>query len=70
MFPFVRSINLLLARLRALLERQRRFISDAAHELRTPLSALQIQIDNLRHDDRDGRFSQRLTELEAGQPAS
>jgi two-component system OmpR family sensor kinase/two-component system sensor histidine kinase QseC len=64
--PFVRSINLLLARLRALLERQRRFISDAAHELRTPLSALQIQIDNLRHDDRDGRFSQRLTELEAG----
>tara|TARA_R110000751_G_scaffold261692_1_gene360973 strand:+ start:21195 stop:22526 length:1332 start_codon:yes stop_codon:yes gene_type:complete len=64
--PFVNSINLLLARLRALLERQRRFISDAAHELRTPLSALQIQIDNLRHDDRDGRFSQRLTELEAG----
>ncbi|MBY2994960.1 histidine kinase [Rhizobium leguminosarum] len=64
--PFVSSINLLLAQLRALLERQRRFISDAAHELRTPLSALQIQIDNLRHDDRDGRFSQRLTELEAG----
>ncbi|PWI49887.1 histidine kinase [Rhizobium phaseoli] len=64
--PFVSSINLLLARLRALLDRQRRFISDAAHELRTPLSALQIQIDNLQHDDRDGRISQRLAELEAG----
>ena len=64
--PFVSSINLLLARLRALLDRQRRFISDAAHELRTPLSALQIQIDNLRHEDRDGRFSERLAELEAG----
>lgn len=64
--PFVSSINLLLGRLRALLERQRRFISDAAHELRTPLSALQIQIDNLRHDDRDGRFGARLAELEAG----
>lgn len=64
--PFVSSINLLLARLRALLERQQRFVSDAAHELRTPLSALQIQIDNLRHDDRDGRFSERLAELEAG----
>lgn len=64
--PFVSSINLLLARLRALLERQRQFVSDAAHELRTPLSALQIQIDNLRHDDRDGLFAQRLSELEAG----
>jgi len=65
-FPFVSSINQLLTRLRALLERQRQFISDAAHELRTPLSALQIQIDNLQHDDRDGRFAQRLNELEAG----
>lgn len=64
--PFVSAINQLLTRLRALLERQRRFISDAAHELRTPLSALQIQIDNLRHDDRDSRFAQRLAELEAG----
>jgi len=34
--------------------------------LRTPLSALQIQIDNLQHADRDGRSAQRLTELEAG----
>jgi len=64
--PFVNSINLLLARLHTLLEQQRRFVSDAAHELRTPLSALQIQIGNLRHDDRDARFSRRLTELEAG----
>jgi len=64
--PFVSAINLLLARLHGLLERQRRFISDAAHELRTPLAALQIQIDNLRHDDQDGRFSERLGELEAG----
>ncbi|WP_260695499.1 hypothetical protein [Rhizobium leguminosarum] len=34
--------------------------------MRTPISALQIQIDNIRRDDRDCRFSQRLTELEAG----
>lgn len=64
--PFVSAINRSLGRLQALLEQQRRFISDAAHELRTPLSALQIQIDNLRHNDRDGRFAQRLGEIEAG----
>lgn len=64
--PFVSAINQSLTRLRALLDQQRRFISDAAHELRTPLSALQIQIDNLRHNDHDGRFTQRLTEIEAG----
>lgn len=64
--PFVSAINQSLSRLRALLDQQRRFISDAAHELRTPLSALQIQIDNLRHNDRDGRFAQRLADIEAG----
>ena len=64
--PFVSAINQSLTRLRDLLERQRRFISDAAHELRTPLAALRIQIDNLRRNDRDGRFAERLAELEAG----
>lgn len=64
--PFVSAINQSLSRLRALLDQQRRFISDAAHELRTPLSALQVQIDNLRHNDRDGRFAQRLADIEAG----
>lgn len=29
-------------------------------------SALQIQIDNLRHSDRDGLFADRLAEVEAG----
>ena len=35
-------------RLQGAVERQRRFVSDAAHELRTPLAALQIQVDNLQ----------------------
>lgn len=45
--PFVLEINTLLARQAAVLDQQRRFVADAAHELRTPLAAIQIQIDNL-----------------------
>ena len=45
--PFTRSINLLLSRVQELMEAQGRFIADAAHELRSPLTALMIQIENL-----------------------
>ena len=64
--PFVRSINQLLARLFGLMERQRQFLSDAAHELRTPLAALQLQIGNLRNANIDARLDGRLTDMEAG----
>ena len=38
--PLVESINTLLARLQASLESERRFTSDAAHELRSPLAVV------------------------------
>jgi two-component system OmpR family sensor kinase len=41
--PFVRAINQLLERQDAALERERQLIADAAHELRTPLAAIQAQ---------------------------
>ncbi len=46
--PVVDAINDLLRRLNDSVERERRFSADAAHELRTPLSALKIHVHNLR----------------------
>lgn len=45
--PFIRSINGLLVRIKLLMDQQRRFIADAAHELRTPITALSLQAENL-----------------------
>jgi two-component system sensor histidine kinase QseC len=41
--PLVEEINLLLSRLKNGFEREKRFASDAAHELRTPLAGLKTQ---------------------------
>ncbi|WP_199052644.1 ATP-binding protein [Aquitalea sp. ASV15] len=43
--PMVRALNALLARIAAAMEHERRFTADAAHELRTPLAALQVQAE-------------------------
>ncbi len=45
--PVVKSMNGLIERLRAALDAQKRFLADAAHELRTPLAAMQIQVEGL-----------------------
>lgn len=41
------SINALMMRLSDAFDRERRFASDAAHELRTPISVLKVQLHNL-----------------------
>jgi len=43
--PMVRALNALLARIAEAMEHERRFTADAAHELRTPLAALQVQAE-------------------------
>ena len=43
--PLVQALNALLQRVAEQIEHERRFTADAAHELRTPLAALQAQWD-------------------------
>lgn len=58
----VRAVNELLQRLDLALARERRFIADAAHELRTPISAVKIHADNARlaASEQDRQESQQL----------
>ncbi|MFM9425893.1 two-component system OmpR family sensor kinase [Variovorax sp. GrIS 2.14] len=65
--PLVDAFNGLLARLRAAFATQRRFVQDAAHELRSPIAAITLQIEALRpHVASDGDAAQRFAQLEAG----
>ncbi|WP_019466780.1 sensor histidine kinase [Dyella japonica] len=64
--PFVRSINRLLARLRDSMAQQRRFVADAAHELRSPLAALNLQMQNLGRADLPPDTQARLESVRAG----
>ncbi|WP_407178318.1 ATP-binding protein [Bradyrhizobium sp. STM 3562] len=64
--PFINSINGLLARIRSLMDQQRRFVADAAHELRTPITALSLQAENLDSVDIPEAARDRLAALRQG----
>ena len=64
--PFLASINRLLARLASLIDRERRFVADAAHELRTPIAALGLQAENLAHADLPAEARARLYSMQQG----
>ena len=64
--PFVYAINRLLERVNHLMGQQRRFIADAAHELRSPLTALSIQAQNLTHAESLEAMRERVAPLQNG----
>lgn len=64
--PFVHAINRLLKKVNHLMGQQRRFIADAAHELRSPLTALSIQSQNLLHAGSLAAMRERISPLQDG----
>ncbi|MEG1834161.1 MAG: ATP-binding protein [Burkholderiaceae bacterium] len=64
--PFVASINGLLLRVSDTMERQRRFVADAAHELRSPVTALSLQAENLEQAEMSAAARERFLPLKQG----
>ncbi len=64
--PLVQALNALLQRLDASFGAQRAFVSDAAHELRSPLTALRLQIGQLRRSPDAAARDAALEALSAG----
>jgi signal transduction histidine kinase len=64
--PLVGSVNRLMERLTERLEREQEFLVDAAHELKTPLSIIQINADSLTDSLTATRTPQRLEEAGQG----
>lgn len=64
--PLVNALNLLLGRLSEALGAQRAFVADAAHELRSPLTALKLQLDLLRRAADDTTRAEATRSLAGG----
>lgn len=64
--PLVAAYNALLDKLRAAWSAQRQFLEDAAHELRTPVTAVTLQLENLRQHIQPGEARRQFDQLEAG----
>ncbi|MEO8837653.1 MAG: ATP-binding protein [Herbaspirillum sp.] len=64
--PFVVAINRLLSRVDQSVAAQRRFVADAAHELRSPLTALSLQAEQLDIADMSNQARERFATLRSG----
>src|SRR5690606_28872506 len=47
--PIVQELNDLLLRVKEAFDREQRFLNAAAHEIRTPIAALQLHLENIQH---------------------
>ena len=64
--PVVTEVNGTLHKLDDLLRRERNFLADAAHELRTPLAVISAQVDDVLHADTPEARAEAERGLQAG----
>ena len=64
--PLVQAIDAMMRRLSLAFDTQRRFVADAAHELRTPITALRLQSQLLQQAGDDASRQDAFAELRAG----
>ena len=64
--PLIRSLNDLLGRLDRALKVERDFIADASHELRSPVTALQLQVELLESTPNDSERSELIADIKQG----
>lgn len=64
--PLVHELNLLFGRVTQAFEAQKNFVADAAHELRTPLAALKLQVQMLRRAADERSHDIAINRLNAG----
>mgnify|MGYP003627171373 FL=1 len=64
--PVKTALNGLLVEIDVLMEREKRWIADAAHELRTPLSILRVHAENAASADNDLERNRSLIQLASG----
>lgn len=64
--PFVGAINRLLGRIEQSMDTQRRFVADAAHELRSPLTALSLQAERLADTEMSANAQELVNTLRQG----
>lgn len=64
--PLVNELNLLFGRVQRAFDQQTNFVADAAHELRSPLTALRLQVQALQRASDPTIRDQWTQQLEAG----
>ena len=64
--PLAQALNALLDRLKGSMDTQRAFVADAAHELRSPLTALKLQLRLLQHAGDDAARATAVAGIAAG----
>lgn len=55
LLPLIDATNQVMGRLQHLLDNQKRFVRDAAHQLRTPLAVLKVQVQSALRGDMEAR---------------